>query len=62
MLLLKRKAGERIRAGDIEIVVIRATEHGNVTLGIEAPREIKILRSELAEFEAPQGGADDCAA
>ena len=50
MLVLTRRTGERISIGDnIEIVVRRVT--GNrVTLGVEAPRDVRILRSELEQF------------
>ena len=49
MLVLTRKLNERIRIGeDIEIVVVALT--GNrVKIGIEAPRDVKVLRGELDE-------------
>ena len=57
MLVLTRRAGERISIGDnIEIVVRRVT--GNrVTLGVEAPRDIRILRSELDQFAGQFDGS-----
>lgn len=47
MLVLSRRLDERIRIGeDIEITVV-AISGDQVRLGIEAPRDIKILRSEV---------------
>jgi len=50
MLVLSRKLGERIVVGDnIQIVVNRIT--GNrVSIGIEAPDNVKIIRGELKPF------------
>lgn len=49
MLVLSRKVNERIKIGDnIEIVVVAVTGD-QVRLGIEAPKDIKILRSEVYE-------------
>lgn len=49
MLVLSRKPGERILIGnDIEIVVVEADVH-RVRLGIKAPPEVRIDRSEVAE-------------
>jgi len=46
MLVLSRKEGERIRVGDdVVITVVRAGKE--VRIGIDAPKEIKILREEL---------------
>lgn len=48
MLVLSRRVGERLMIGDgIEVIVQRI--HGNrVTLAIVAPREVSVLRGELA--------------
>ena len=47
MLVLSRKAGETIRVGeDIEITVV-ACDGKRVKLGITAPRDVLIVRSEL---------------
>lgn len=49
MLVLSRKINEKIRIGDdIEIMVV-AVAGDQVRIGIEAPREVKILRSEVYE-------------
>jgi len=47
MLVLTRRTGESLLIGEnIRIVVIRFAD-GGVKLGIEAPKEIPILRGEL---------------
>ena len=49
MLVLARKLNESIKIGDdIEIKVI-SVEKGVVKLGIDAPRDISIVRNELLE-------------
>jgi carbon storage regulator len=49
MLILSRKEGESIVIGDNITVKIVSAEKGVVKIGIEAPKEITILRSELVE-------------
>ncbi|MCA8982837.1 MAG: carbon storage regulator CsrA [Planctomycetaceae bacterium] len=52
MLVLSRKSGEKIRIGDdVAITVVRIGPN-TVRLGIEAPRDMSILREELCETEA----------
>lgn len=47
MLVLKRNVGESILIGDgIELTVLECS-NGIVKLGIEAPKEVKIVRKEL---------------
>lgn len=47
MLVLKRKVGETIKIGDdIELQVL-SVEGESVRLGIEAPKDVQILRKEL---------------
>ena len=47
MLVLSRKAGERIWIGeDISVTVVRITG-GGVRIGIEAPHEMPVVREEL---------------
>ena len=49
MLVLKRKAGERIRIGqDVELVVL-GIEKGRVKLGFSAPPEVPIHRDEVVQ-------------
>lgn len=47
MLVLTRKAGETIRIGDDIFVTVEWVDGNRVSLGIEAPRDVKILRGEI---------------
>ena len=48
MLCLTRQVGERIRIGDdIWVSVTKKRGDGKLTIGIEAPPEIQIVREEL---------------
>lgn len=52
MLVLSRKAGERILIGDEIAVTIVRIGPGNVRIGIEAPSGMSVMREELrAELE-----------
>jgi carbon storage regulator len=47
MLVLTRRPGQSILIGDgIELVVVRV-EGDRVVLGIEAPRDVRVVRAEL---------------
>lgn len=47
MLVLTRRMGERVRIGkDVWVTVVDST-HDRVRLGIDAPREVPIMRTEL---------------
>ncbi|MDX1295855.1 MAG: carbon storage regulator CsrA [Sulfurimonadaceae bacterium] len=65
MLILSRKEGESIVIGDNITVKIVSAEKGIVKIGIDAPRDVTILRSELVEAvesankEASEKTADD---
>ncbi len=49
MLVLKRKAGESIIiSNNIEIKIIEI-EEGRIKIGIEAPKEVSILRKEVLD-------------
>ncbi|MEO0530296.1 MAG: carbon storage regulator [Planctomycetota bacterium] len=47
MLVLSRKAGERIHIGDNITVEVRRLSGNRVALAVEAPRDQRILRGEL---------------
>jgi len=49
MLVLSRKLNESIVIGDNITIKVVSMENGVVKLGIEAPKEISIIRSELIE-------------
>jgi carbon storage regulator len=48
MLILTRKSGQRILIGD-DIVVQVEIHDGRIRVGIDAPREIAIVREELKD-------------
>jgi len=47
MLVLSRKIGEKLVIGDNITVVVSRVAGNRVTLGIEAPNEVRIVRGEL---------------
>jgi carbon storage regulator CsrA len=47
MLVLSRKEGERVSIGDNVTLVISKISGNRVTIGIEAPRNVKVVRGEL---------------
>ncbi|MDH3252222.1 MAG: carbon storage regulator CsrA [Ignavibacteria bacterium] len=50
MLILTRKTGEEITIGENVTVRVIAVQEGQVKLGIEAPKELKIYRGEIYEL------------
>lgn len=54
MLVLSRKPGERIFIGDQVAVTIVRIGPNTVKLGIEAPREMNIVREELCAGSLPR--------
>jgi carbon storage regulator len=49
MLILTRKADEHIRIGSDITISVFEIEGNRVKIGVDAPRGVKILRSELEE-------------
>ena len=47
MLVLSRKIGEKLVIGDNITVVVSRVAGNRVTLGIEAPADVRIVRGEL---------------
>ena len=59
MLVLSRKIDEQIMIGDdITLTVVRI-DSGRVRIGINAPRDKRILRGEIARKELPSVDAED---
>lgn len=57
MLVLSRKVGEKIVIGDNITLVVNKVVGNRVSLGIEAPRDVRIVRGELTDavraFDGP---------
>lgn len=49
MLVLRRKVGETLLIGDDVELVVLGVEGDRVKLGIQAPKEIEIIRKELLD-------------
>jgi carbon storage regulator len=49
MLVLSRKVGEQIVIGDNITVVVNKVAGNRISLGIEAPAQVRIVRGELKE-------------
>lgn len=49
MLIITRKKGQSIMIGDDIEITVSKLEDGSVKLGIDAPKEMTILRKELYE-------------
>jgi carbon storage regulator len=55
MLVLSRRVGEQLLIGEsIVVTVVRISPH-EVRIGIEAPADVEIVRSELMEAAAAAG-------
>lgn len=55
MLLLTRRIGESVMIGDGIEVRVMSVQGNQVRLGIDAPQDVKILRSELLERMKKEG-------
>ena len=51
MLILSRKAGERIKLGDSIILTVVGVSGDKVRVGIQAPANVLVLRDELKPYE-----------
>lgn len=51
MLVLSRKEGEKLVIGDNITLVVSKIAGNRVTVGIEAPADVKIFRGELKDGE-----------
>lgn len=55
MLVLTRKEGEQILVGDNVVITVNRIAGNRVAIGIEAPREVSIVRGELeAQEQTPR--------
>jgi carbon storage regulator len=51
MLVLTRKEGEQLLIGDNIVITINRISGNRVAIGIEAPRDVRIVRSELEKVQ-----------
>lgn len=62
MLVLSRKIGEKIHVGNDITIEVRRVAGNRVTLAVDAPRNVRILRGELRdaalEFETHEEEVD----
>lgn len=54
MLVLSRKRNEWLQIGNVRVRVLYI-KGGTVKIGVEAPREVKVLRGELQETDHGKG-------
>ena len=47
MLILSRRPGENVAIGDDIVITVVAVNGNQVRLGIDAPREVRVLRQEI---------------
>ena len=59
MLVLTRKLMEKLYIGDNVCVTVVRLEGGQVRLGIDAPREVSVVRAELLAGQGPGAREDD---
>ena len=54
MLVLSRRESERVRLGDSIVITIVGVSGDKVRLGIQAPRDLLVLRDELEPKDEQQ--------
>lgn len=59
MLVLTRKLMEKLYIGDDVCVTVVRLEGGQVRLGIDAPREVAVVRAELTPERGRAGGRSE---
>ncbi len=57
MLVLSRKEGEQLLIGDNIVLTVSRISGNRVAIGIEAPREVRIVRGELERHDVVAGGS-----
>ena len=59
MLVLSRKAGEEIRIGNDIVIRVNKIAGGRVSIGVDAPNEVRIVRGELEAIVNEFAAEDD---
>lgn len=49
MLVLSRQKGEQIVVNDKIVITVLGWHGGRVSIGIEAPKDVRVVRKEMAE-------------
>jgi carbon storage regulator CsrA len=57
MLVLTRKASQQIQIGDGIVITILQVKGNTVRVGIEAPREVRVIRGELESLDDGRSAA-----
>jgi carbon storage regulator CsrA len=58
MLVLTRKLKEQIRIGDNVTITILKVQGNTVRVGIEAPKNVRVIRGELPRFDGEETEAE----
>lgn len=61
MLVLSRKEGEQLLIGDNIVLTINRISGNRVAIGIDAPRDVRIVRGELQRHDSVAGGSSPMA-
>lgn len=56
MLVLTRKVGEKILIAENIVIEVVQIQEGRVRIGIDAPRNITVMREEIADREMTEPG------
>ncbi len=56
MLVLSRKNGQQIKIGDQITLVVKRIRGNTVSIGVKAPPDMKVLRSEIEDQDKGQEG------
>lgn len=59
MLVLSRKQSQRIKLGDSIVITVVRVAGDKVRLGIDAPRDMLVLRDELEPHEVAGGATSE---
>lgn len=55
MLVLTRKVNQQIRLGENVTITILRVQGNSIRIGVEAPREVRVVRGELSPLKAEGG-------
>ncbi len=57
MLVLSRKEGEQLVIGENIVLTVNRISGNRVAIGVDAPRDVRIIRGELERHEVASGGS-----